>query len=145
MRLSTKGRYAARIMLFLALHQDEGSSRKQAIAAAESISADYVEQILIRLKAAGLVVSRRGAKGGFALARPADTITLADILRATEGPLAVVPCAEAGCQQVAGCVTREIWREAQRALEDLFEGKTLNAMERRAREIRGTPSIAYSI
>ena len=145
MKFSTRGRYAARIMLYLAVHRAEGSLRKQAIAEAESISPDYVEQILIRLKAAGLVVSQRGAKGGFALARAADDITVADILLATEGPFAIVPCQDEGCRQTSGCVTREIWQEAQQALESVFGAKTLGAMVRRASEIRGAPAIAYSI
>ncbi len=145
MKLSTKGRYATRIMLYLAVHSGGVPSRKQEIAESESISADYVEQILIRLKAAGLVVSHRGAKGGFALARPAGDVTVADILLATEGPMTMVPCAAEGCLRATGCVTREIWQEAQDALECMFRGKTLASLVRREREIRGAATITYSI
>ena len=92
MKLSTKGRYATRIMLYLAIYSGQNPVRKHEIAAQEKISPDYVEQILMMLRGAGLVKSHRGAKGGFSLSRAAEAITMADILAATEGPLQIAPC-----------------------------------------------------
>jgi len=96
MKLSTKGRYATRIMVYLAMQNSDSPCRKQDIAEAESISADYVEQILIRLKAAGLVTSHRGAHGGFSLTRPPSEVTVEAVLQATEGPLLLVACTDEG-------------------------------------------------
>ncbi len=145
MKLSTKGRYATRILLYLAMHEGEGPARKQAIADAESISADYVEQILIRLKSAGLVLSHRGARGGFSLARPAGDITVADILQATEGPMILVPCEDEGCSRNSVCVTREIWRDVEAAIQSVFGTRTLESLVRRARELRGSRAASYAI
>ena len=85
MKLSTKGRYASRIMLCIARHEQDGPVPKKRIAEQEGISTDYIEQIIV--KNAGLVVSTRGLRGGFRLAKSAADITLYDILAATEGDL----------------------------------------------------------
>ena len=85
MKLSTKGRYASRIMLCIARHEQDGPVPKKRIAEQEGISTDYIEQIIVPLKNAGLVVSTRGLRGGFQLAKSAVDITLYEILEATEG------------------------------------------------------------
>ena len=96
--LSTKGRYATRIMIRLAQAPPGEPLCVQEITASEEIVAAYVEQILLSLKAAGLVRSHRGAKGGFSLARRPEAITVGQVLAATEGPVCLVPClGDAGC------------------------------------------------
>lgn len=117
LRISTKGRYAARILVYLALHEDSAPSPKQEIADAEGISADYVEQILTKLRSGGLVRSHRGARGGFSLARAPGAITMADVLAASEGPIELVPCEGEECPRTSMCVTRMVWHEASRALD----------------------------
>lgn len=121
--LSSKGRYATRIMIHLA--RQSGSVRKGEIAAAEELTVDYVEQILIRLKAAGLITSRRGANGGFSLARPADQITVADVLAATEGSADLAPCLSGDCPRIAQCATRPLWEQVSRTIKDAFTAATI--------------------
>jgi len=140
LKLSTKGRYAARIMLFLALAENNHHGTKIQIARAEAISADYVEQILMRLKIAGLVRSRRGAKGGFSLTRDPKSITIAEVLQATEGPLSIVPCLPVpACPRATLCATRTLWKEASEALERIFSRVTLADLAERARSIHNCP------
>ncbi len=143
MKLSTKGRYATRIMVCLAMHDPNIPRRKQEIAESEGISADYVEQILIRLKAGGLVLSHRGARGGFTLAKEPKMITVADVLRASEGPLSLVSCSQDKCERETACVTQEVWRSAEKALSEVFEGVTILDLADKALGMR--KSISYAI
>ncbi len=145
MKLSTKGRYATRIMVCLAMQHTGEPCRKQEIADAEEISADYVEQILIRLKAAGLVVSHRGARGGFSLARDPATITVEEVLQATEGPVTLVACEDEGCTRETLCVTRNVWRSAEKALSAVFSGVTVEQLAEQALAQRESKSINYEI
>ena len=117
--------------------------RKHEIAESEGISADYVEQILIRLKAAGLVDSHRGAKGGFTISGSPEKITVADVLQASEGPMAIVPCSKADCDRETACVTREIWKLAETALNEVFGGHTIAGLAEKAQGMR--ESILYDI
>jgi Rrf2 family transcriptional regulator, iron-sulfur cluster assembly transcription factor len=145
MKLSTKGRYATRIMVYLSMQNSQVPCRKQEIADAESISADYVEQILIRLKAAGLVLSHRGARGGFSLARPPSEVTVAEVLAATEGPLSLVACSDEGCERETICVTQRIWRAAEEALSKVFSGTVISELAESAAELAKSKSITYDI
>jgi len=145
MKLSTKGRYATRIMVYLAMQQQGVPCRKQEIAEAEGISADYVEQILIRLKAAGLVSSHRGARGGFSLTRPPADVTVEEVLQATEGPVTLVACTEEGCERETICVTRNIWRAAEVALSEVFSGTVIAELAKEAYEMQESKSITYDI
>lgn len=145
MRLSTKGRYATRIMIALAMCDRSIPARKQEIADNEGISADYVEQILMRLKAGGLVQSHRGAKGGFSLAKDPELITVADVLSTTEGPLALAPCKRDDCNRATYCVAKEVWQEANQALEKVFSSVTIHALASRASEARDARSLSFVI
>ncbi len=145
LRLSTKGRYATRLMVRLAMHNSDKPARKQELAAAEGISADYVEQILMKLKTAGLVQSHRGARGGFSLScNPAET-NVATILLATEGPVALAPCEEGNCDRSATCVTRPIWEEAARALEDVFSSISIAQLAEKAKLLQASVAPDYNI
>ena len=92
MKLSTKGRYGLRAILDLAVYQDAGAVSIQSIADRQNISESYLEQLLAKLKKAGLVVSTRGASGGYRLAKDAGQISVGDVLRALEGSLDAVAC-----------------------------------------------------
>ncbi len=113
MKLSTRGRYGVRAMLELAMHGQSGPLALQEMASRQSISAKYLEQLLIPLKAAGLVASVRGAKGGYLLAIPPEQVSLYDIVRTLEGPLAVVECVNDPqvCERMGGCTVHLIWEE----------------------------------
>lgn len=135
MKISTKGRYATRIMVYLALHSADRPARKREIADSEEIPADYVEQILSKLRTSGLVKSRRGARGGFQLGRDPSNITVADVLGSTEGSLSLVPCVEESCERISKCVTRSIWLEANNELETFFANKTIASLAKEAKKL----------
>ncbi len=127
MRLSSKGRYSMRAMLDLAVHFGQGLIQLKDISARQQISKRYLEQLFIPLRKAGLVRSRRGAHGGFRLAKPPTEIRLAEIIRVSEGPLAPTRCVDEPklCPQSDACVTRNIWAEIGRAISKVLESTTL--------------------
>jgi Rrf2 family cysteine metabolism transcriptional repressor len=145
LRISTKGRYATRIMIYLALHKADGPARKREIAEAEGIPDDYVEQLLSRLRTAGLVKSRRGAKGGFLLARDPARITVADVLASTEGSMSLVSCIEEGCDRASTCVARPVWQEANDALMAVFSKKNIAGLARQAKRADKAGRLSFEI
>ncbi len=114
MKISTKGRYALRLMLDLALNNTGEYITIKSIAARQNISEKYLEQIISLLNRAGYVKSIRGAQGGYRLARDPGEYTVGMILRLTEGSLAPVECVDeetGNCNRNNGCVTKEVWAE----------------------------------
>jgi len=132
-------------MVNLASRDSPCPATKHEIANSEDMSADYVEQIMMRLKAANLVRSHRGRNGGFSLARPPDAITLADVLQATEGRISPIPCLAYKCSRAPNCPTRPIWKRAAEALEELFEETTIAQIAKDAALCRATEVLAYEI
>jgi Rrf2 family protein len=130
MKLSTKGRYAARAMLDIALNQKGGPVAVREIAKRQRISERYLENILTVLAKEGLVISTRGKSGGFSLSRDPQNINLKDIITAVEGSLAPVDCVEDAnnCDMVSVCVTYEIWCKLEKALMDILSSTTLKDM-----------------
>jgi Rrf2 family protein len=145
LKISTKGRYATRIMVYLALRNGEGPARKREIAEAEGIADDYVEQLLSRLRTAGLVISRRGAQGGFLLSRDPGEITVADVIACTEGTVSLVSCIEEGCDRASKCVTRPLWQEANDALLAIFSRETIAGLARQASRIKEPGQHSFDI
>lgn len=127
MRISTKGRYALRLMLDLALAQPGTPVPLRDVARRQDISDKYLEQIVIPLSRAGLVRSIRGAGGGYLLTRPAQEYTVGQILRPLEGSLAPVSCVDGDscCGRIDQCVTLEVWREIQQAVSGVVDHVTL--------------------
>ena len=126
MAVSTKGRYSVRIMAFLASQPADRVATKVEIAAAEGTSPQYVQQLMMQLGVAGLVSSRRGRNGGFLLARPPESITVASVLRAAEGEVQLVPCrSAASCERAADCPARSMWMRATELVEEVFQGTTI--------------------
>jgi Rrf2 family protein len=126
MTISTRGRYASRIMVLLASEPELRPITKYQIADAEAITPGYVQQLTMALRTAGLVNSHRGRDGGFSLARPPETITVADVLKAVEGEVMPAPCRSTGhCERAATCPTRPLWERAAQLLDDLFAGTTI--------------------
>lgn len=138
MKISTKGRYALRLMIDLAQHDAGGYIPLRDISKRQQISAKYLEQIVVQLSRAGFVISTRGAQGGYQLARHPSEYTVGDILRITEGSLAPVVCLEhepVDCPRVDECITLSFWRGLYDTinnyvdsvtLEDLVNNGTLN-------------------
>lgn len=106
-RVSTRGDYAVRALLSLALHASERPTSVKEIAERTNLPQPYLEQILLAVKGAGLVVSKRGVGGGYVLARSADEITLAQILGAVDGPLTTLVAEHDHCE--GHCVLQEVW------------------------------------
>ena len=128
-RMSTKGRYGARLMVNLATRSQNGDRAVilKNISEEEGISIRYLEQIIIPLKINRLVNSIRGAGGGYILAKPASEISLREILHALEGSCCLVECVEDGeyCDKIATCATYDVWKGATGLLKDFFENISL--------------------
>lgn len=128
MKISTKGRYALRLMIDLALHAEDGYVPIKAIAERQEISDKYLEQIISVLSRAGYVRSIRGAGGGYKLASTPDKYTVGMILRLTEGSLAPVTCLEGDintCERQDKCPTLFIWQKIYDAVNNVVDNITL--------------------
>ena len=126
--ISTKGRYAIRILLDLAEHHTGIYIPMKEVAARQEISLKYIERIMPSLKAAGLVDSVHGIGGGYRLTRPPEEYSLWEILTLAEGDLAPVSCLQrnaAPCRQAAECRTLPVWEGYQKLTENYFRGITL--------------------
>lgn len=137
MKISTKGRYGLRLMLDLAVHCDSGLVPLRDISARQEISEKYLEQIMMLLNRAGLVRSVRGSQGGYMLARPAESITVGDVLRTMEGSLAPVDCVAGdapSCGMAETCVTIEVWRKLKDAIDQVVDSITLADLRERYHE-----------
>ncbi len=132
MKLSTKGRYAARAMLELAMRNSNGPVMLKEIARAQAISERYLERIMAALVSRDLVHSLRGQHGGFTLAGLPSEIRLSDIVMAVEGPLAPVACVDdpTTCRRSGLCVTRDIWIKLKEAAASVLDSYTLEDLVR---------------
>ena len=128
-RISTRGRYALRAMVDLALHAQKGPVPRTESADRQGISADYIAHLFNRLQQAGLVHGVRGRSGGYVLARAPSQIRIGEIVRLAEGPVALTDCTEPGgetaCPRAKECVTRRLWLRASEALAQTLNGVTL--------------------
>jgi len=136
MKISTKGRYALRLMVDLAIAGSPAPISLKDVAARQNLSDKYLEQIVTPLSRAGLVRSVRGAGGGYLLTRAPEEYTVGDILRPLEGDLAPVECATdtAYCDRCAECVTLELWQEIHQAVSNVVDRTTLADLVERARK-----------
>ena len=127
MRVSAKTDYAIRAALELAAAPDEKPVKGERIATAQAIPLRFLENILMQLRHAGLVESRRGADGGYRLARPAGEVKLADVIRAIDGPLAGVSGVRPESLGFTGVAEpmREVWIAVRASLRSVLEGVTL--------------------
>jgi Rrf2 family protein len=145
-------------MVALAMHYGNGSSLLKSIAAQEDISEKYLGQIIIPLKSAGLIISHRGAHGGYSLARPPEDITVKDVVEAIEGAIAPVPCVDpvagasvgecgenpSGCERATTCVATHVWRKLRDDIVSSLSSYTLSALAREARDL-GQSAENYAI
>ena len=128
---STKGEYGVRLMVQLARHHGTGPASLAGIAAEEDLPRAYLEQLVVNLREAGLVTSTRGAHGGYELARPPETISMAEVLRALEGPIAPMVCATDDpehatmCDRSARCTVNVLWVRVRDAVTGALDSMTL--------------------
>ena len=128
MKISTKGRYALRLMLDLAEHQGDGYIALKDIAQRQEISKKYLEQIVPILNRAEILKTNRGFQGGYRLAKSPDKMTAGDILRATEGNLAPVACLdgdEIDCPRSEHCPTLPLWQGLNKVINEYLDSVTL--------------------
>ena len=128
MKISTKGRYAVRVMLDLALNNTGECIKVKDIAARQGISEKYMEQIIAVLNKAGYVKSVRGAQGGYRIAKAPEEYTVGMILRLTEGSMAPVACLEEGahpCGRASRCRTLPVWNRLGQLIGDYLDSVTL--------------------
>ncbi len=136
MKISTKGRYALRLMLDLAIQPGDSAVPLRDVAERQEISDKYLEQIVTQLARGGLVRSVRGAGGGYLLTRTPEEYTVGEILRQLEGNLAPVSCVSGGscCGRADRCVTLEVWQQIQDAVDSVVDNITLADLVKRYHE-----------
>lgn len=141
MKLSTKGRYGLRAMVDLALHCEEETVALSSIAERQNISISYLEQLIAKLKKAGIVNSIRGAQGGYVLAKPPEEISIGEILRALEGDLNPVDCSEISggdstCSGADLCVTKYVWKRISDSINNAVDDIMLSELVEESRIVQ---------
>jgi len=140
MRLSMKGEYASRAMLELSFRYNQGPLHIKDISEAQHIPERFLEQILLLLKRAGYLKSRKGHQGGYALARPPAEITVAEVIRVMDGPLAPIDCvsvmAHEVCPMEDSCGLRWLWKEVRDSVAQILERTTFGDLVRRTKHKR---------
>lgn len=139
MKVSTRGDYAARALLSLALHEASRPTSVKEIAERTGLPQPYLEQILLAVKGAGLVRSKRGVGGGYVLARAPEHITLAEVLAAVDGPLTTFTEEHDHCE--GHCILQEVWVTVSEETRKSLEAFTLAELVQRTRT--GHPDIAH--
>ena len=139
MMISTRGRYALRVMIDLAEHQEDGYTPMKDVAKRQSVSLGYMEKILPVLVKNGIVEGLQGKTGGYRLIRKPEEYTLGEILRLTESSLAPVACLECGatpCDKATDCRTLPVWTELDRRINEYLDSVTVSDL------LKSDPNIA---
>ncbi|MCB1257153.1 MAG: Rrf2 family transcriptional regulator [Microthrixaceae bacterium] len=149
MKVSTRGDYASRALLSLALHGSEGPTSVRDIAERTGLPQPYLEQILLALKGAGLVRSKRGVGGGYILARPAEEMSLAQIVSAVDGPIQAgdfgQPHTDGSCDHEGQCVLLAIWQDVGAQMKSLLDDYSLADLVAITEGAHPWPGIADSV
>ncbi|MBN2483263.1 MAG: Rrf2 family transcriptional regulator [Candidatus Omnitrophica bacterium] len=146
MKISTRTRYGARLMVVLGLHYGKAPVYLKNIAKEENISEKYLTQIIIPLKSAGLINSFRGAHGGYVLARHPDSISFKEIVETLEGGLNIVECVSSPdeCRRISRCVTRDLWCNLGEVISETLQDTTVGDLAKRCRE-KKEKAVMYTI
>ena len=148
MKLSTKGKYGVKALFELALHEGAGPMSLKTIAERQGLSEHYLEQLAGPLRKAGLIVSVRGAQGGYVLSRPANQITVGDIIRVLEGPIGFTDCATEGETSpdcAADCVVHGVWEKVTQQIVNVIDSITLFDLAEQARAEQAKDNLMYQI
>jgi Rrf2 family protein len=151
--LSRKARHALRALYALAAHGDRGHVLIADLAEQEKLPRKFLEAILLELKNGGILQSKKGKGGGYALARPPERILIGEVIRIIDGPLAPIPCVSekayvrcAECPDEESCGTRLVMKKVRDAIADIVDHTTLRDVEEQiAKARRQAPAVAYSI
>lgn len=147
MKISTKGRYGLRVLVDIAAHQEKGPVILRDISARQDISEKYLWQVINPLKAAGLVKSTRGAKGGYVLSMRPEQITLLEVVSILEGPVSMVDCVgdPDKCGRSNACVTRGVWGNLEKDIKESMAKVTLKEILDLQNKADASASISYII
>ncbi len=149
MKVSTKGDYATRAMQDLALHYEKGPIQIEEIARRQHLPARYLEQILLSLKRAGFLESKRGVSGGYYLAKHPREITVGAIIRTMEGPIIPIFCVGSGSREICieepHCGLRDIWADVRDAVVKIVDHTTLEDLSRQIRTKQEREGVSYQI
>ena len=140
MNISMKSRYAVRALTELARYEETAPGKPVPlgdIASEREMPLQFLEQVFAALRRAGIVRSRRGASGGYSLARPATEITVLDVVAALDGVPSPAECTQGLCERVDGCGASSVWIEAQQAVEKVLGGTTIGDLLTREDALRG--------
>ena len=147
--LSSKAKYGLKAMVHLARREGDGTILIADIAETERIPRKFLDAILLELKTRGYLISKKGKGGGYALARPAKSIAVGDVIRVLDGPLAPVPCVSRGayrrcedCVDEDACSVRAVMQDVRDALAQILDNMTLYEMANRR---TATPALVYDI
>lgn len=149
MKVSTRGEYGVRAMVALAHHYGEGPLSIAEIARQSNIPSAYLEQLVAPLRRAGLVTSRRGARGGYILSRDPAEIRVGDVYRVMEGPVAPMDCvsedqADQTCPLIDGCETRPIWLKVRDSIVDVLDSTTLADLATKPSSVRAETGAGFA-
>ena len=132
MKVSTKGRYGLKALIDIASNPDGEAVSITSIASRQGISERYLEQLMSKLKKAGIISSIRGASGGYILARAPEDVSVGDVLRALEGNLELVDCLgasdEESCNFIDTCATKYVWKRISDSINQTVDGILLNEL-----------------
>jgi len=136
MKVSTRGEYGVRAMVALAKNFGEGPMSISAVARESSVPYAYLEQLIVPLRRAGLVESKRGAQGGYVLSRAPETMRVGEIYRVMEGPVAPMECvsedeSEQTCPLIDNCETRPVWLKVRDSIVEAIDSMTLADLVRK--------------
>lgn len=154
MKLSTRGDYATRVLLELSTAEGPDPISVHDLSARTGISPKYLEQIMMRLRSAGVVRAERGVHGGYTLARKPDRVTVGEVVRLMDGPLAPSPCASKTvhipcpayrCPSEEACVLRSLWLQVRDAIAEVLDSTTFADLARQQRSARLTLADMYYI
>lgn len=148
--LSSKGKYGIKALLHLAEHEGAGAMLIADIAAQNKIPKKFLDAILLELKNAGFLHSKKGRGGGYTLAKPAERILIGDVIRTLDGPLAPIPCASRtayrrcdDCKDVSGCRIRTLMLDVRDAVAGILDSTSLADL--RARGLSAKVLLFYDI
>ncbi|WP_249029642.1 RrF2 family transcriptional regulator [Tannockella kyphosi] len=135
MKVSTRGRYALRFMIYLARHNEEKRVSLKDVAKEEDISVKYLEHIVTQLSRANMVASSRGAKGGYCLVKPAEEYLVGEVLEVVEGSLSPVACIDLhDCNREVECRTCDLWKGLKDVIYDYLNSYTLQDLADKKQE-----------
>ena len=141
MKISTKGRYGLRAFIDLARYSEEGPVSINSIAQRQNLSEGYLEQLMAKLKKAGLVKSLRGSGGGYVLAKDASEVSVGDVLRALEGNMELVTCAAFHEAEACGlektCVTKYVWQKINESILSTIDETKIDTLVEQSRQEGG--------